>query len=225
MQVMDLGKSREVFDPSEFNASIHIIGCGAVGSTIAENIARLGIEEKIYLYDFDTVEPHNIANQMFLHEHIGTKKVVATANIMKAINPNVKPKLIDVAYANQPLFGFVFLCMDNIDVRRTIVENNLDNPNIKAMFDFRMRLFDAQHYAADWSDYKAKTNLLASMQFSHEEALAETPVSACGMQLSIHPTVRVIAAMGISNFLNFIKGKPLKKLVLADPYNFMFDAF
>ena len=93
------------------------------------------------------------------------------------------------------------------------------------MFDFRTRLTDAQHYAADWSDYKQKKNFLASMDFSHEEAAEETPVSACNVTLSVAPTVWVICSLGVANFMNFWNGKPIKKLILADAYSFMFDAF
>ena len=96
---------------------------------------------------------------------------------------------------------------------------------IKAMFDFRTRLEDAQHYAADWSDARMKDDFLRSMQFSHDEAKEETPVSACNVTLGVCPTVRVICAYGVSNFINFWNGKPLKKLILADAFNFVLDAF
>ena len=85
------------------------------------------------------------------------------------------------------------------------------------MFDFRTRLTDAQHYAADWS-YK-------SMNFSHEEAQEETPVSACGVTLSVAPTIRIIVACGVSNFVNFVKKEPLKKMIQIDAFSFVLDAF
>ena len=67
---MDLSKSYEFFKPDMLESRVHIIGCGAIGSTVAENLVRFGIT-KITLYDFDTVEAHNIANQMFRHTDIG----------------------------------------------------------------------------------------------------------------------------------------------------------
>ncbi len=93
------------------------------------------------------------------------------------------------------------------------------------MLDFRTLLESAQHYAADWSDYKMKKDLLNSMNFSHEEASEETPVSACGVTLGVAPTVRAICALGVANFVNFIRGKGLKKLIILDAFNFMLDAF
>jgi hypothetical protein len=114
------------------------------------------------------------------------------------------------------LSGYVFLCVDNIDLRREIAEKNKNNPNIKAMFDFRTRLTDAQHYAANWSDEKQKEAFIDSMQFSHEEAVKETPVSACKVTLSVAATVRLIVTYGVVNFISFLKTGKLKKMVLVD---------
>lgn len=40
---MDLSKSYEFFQPEKDQARIHIVGCGSVGSTVAENLARCGV--------------------------------------------------------------------------------------------------------------------------------------------------------------------------------------
>lgn len=223
---MDLSKSYEYFQPEKLDDRVHIIGCGSVGSTVAENLARSGVT-KFTLWDFDVVEPHNLANQMFRQKDIGKPKVDALLDILCEINPDIKDdvKLQPEGWKGQRLSGFVFLCVDNIDLRREIVEKHFDNPYIKAMFDFRTRLEDAQHYAADWSDYKMKKDFLASMNFSHDEAKEETPVSACNVTLSVCPTVRIICAYGVANFMNFWNGKPIKKLILADAFGFQLDAF
>ena len=108
-----------------------------------------------------------------------------------------------------------------------IWKNNSSNGNaqskyVRAMFDFRMRLTDAQHYAARFKDFK---NLLKTMEFTHEEAKAETPVSACGTDLNVITTVRTICSAGLSNFINLIKKDELKKMILIDVENFFIDAF
>lgn len=223
---MDLSKSYEFFQPEKDNSRIHVVGCGSVGSTVAEMLARCGLT-KISLWDFDVVEPKNLANQIFRQCDIGKPKVDALLSILQDINPDITNdlKLEPNGWTGQTLSGYVFLCVDNIELRKQIVEKHFSNPYVKAMFDFRTRLEDAQHYAADWSDYKMKQDFLNSMNFSHDEAKEETPVSACNVTLSVCPTVRIICAYGISNFMNFWNGKPLKKLILADAFNFMLDAF
>lgn len=224
--MMDLSKSYEFFQPEKDDARIHIVGCGSVGSTVAENLARCGVTN-MTLWDFDTVEAHNLANQMFRQQDIGKPKVEALLDILKDINPEVadKVELKNEGWQGKLMSGYVFLCVDNIELRREIVEKHMDSPYVKAMFDFRTRLEDAQHYAADWSDYKMKQDFLNSMNFSHDEAKEETPVSACNITLSVCPTVRIICAYGVANFMNFWNGKPIKKLILPDAFNFVLDAF
>jgi len=226
MESLNLTKSYDFFKPEEVKERIHIIGCGSVGSTVAELLARLGLK-KITLYDFDRVEPKNLANQLFRQEHIGKEKASILASMLCEINPEIK-NTISVAvygYVAQKLSGYVFLCVDNIDLRRRIAEDNKDSQYIKAIFDFRTRLTDAQHYAADWSNIKMIEDFIRSMSFTHEEASAETPVSACNVTLSVAPTIRMVCSLGVANFINFVKGNQLKKFIQIDAFNFTLDAF
>ena len=146
---------------------------------------------------------------------------------MLAINPEIKRglKIEREGWHGQQLTGYVFMCVDNIDLRREIATTNKDNMNIKAMFDFRMRLTDAQSYAADWQDMKMIEAFLNSMNFTQEEGKAETPVSACNIELSFASTVFMIVAAGISNFVNFVKGKPIRKTIFVDAFDFSILAF
>lgn len=224
--MMDLSKSYDFFQPEKDSAKIHIVGCGSVGSTIAENLARCGVKNMV-LYDFDTVEAHNIVNQMFRQQDVGRLKVEALKDILTDINPELSDtvELKPDGWKGKLMSGYVFLCVDSIELRREIVEKHMDSPYVKAMFDFRTLLESAQHYAADWSNYKMKQDLLKSMQFSHEEAAEETPVSACGVTLGVATTVRLVCALGVNNYINFVKGNGIKKLVIVDGFNFMLDAF
>lgn len=216
---MDLSKSYEFFQPDMLDSRIHIIGCGAVGSTVAENLVRFGIT-KITLYDFDHVEPHNVANQMFRNIDIGKEKVDALKDYLVEINPDVEGeiKLVREGWNGQRLAGYVFLAVDNIDLRREIATMCSKSKYVKGMFDFRMGLTNGQHYAADWKDQKMIDDFIGTMQFTHEEAKEEHPVSACNLELSVCPTVRVICALGVSNFINFVKGGALRKVILADAF-------
>lgn len=226
LKMIDLSKSYEFFQPEKDNSRIHIIGCGSVGSTVAENIARCGVT-KFTLWDFDRVEPHNLANQMFRHKDVGNLKVDAVADMLSEINSDIPTdiELKPEGWNGKLLSGYIFLCVDNVELRKKIVEAHMDSPFVKAMFDFRTGLEDAQHYAADWSDYKMKQDFLSTMQFSHDEAKEETPVSACNVTLSVCPTVRTICALGVANFMNFWNGKPIKKMIVMNAFQFGLTAF
>ena len=49
---MNLIKCVDFFDPTTITEETHIIGCGAVGSTLAEMLTRMGCTN-IHLYDFN----------------------------------------------------------------------------------------------------------------------------------------------------------------------------
>lgn len=217
---MDLNKSLEFFDPSKVKERCHVIGCGSIGSNVAELLTRYGIT-KITLWDFDKVEPHNLANQLFDSYDIGKEKTTALADHLVDINPNIGEDLkIKGAYENDILSGYVFLCVDNIEVRKHIVEVNKRNPSVLAFFDFRTTLLEGQCYFAPTNNKKYMDSLLESMNFTHEEAQANTPVSACGFELSVSPVVRICAIMGIANFTNFINEEPTKHMIVCDPYSY-----
>lgn len=209
-------KILEYFDADTVKDTIHIVGCGAIGSHVAEQLVRIGCTN-IHLYDFDTVEAHNITNQMFVQEDIGELKVNAVARLMQAINPDctitVHPEGLQPPYN---LYGHVFLCVDNIDLRREICEANKFNRAVITMSDFRMRLTDAQFYFADWHNRTDVKNFIASMQFSHEEATESTPTSACGTELSVIYTIKTIVSCGIHNFISYIQELETHPVILID---------
>lgn len=223
---MDLTKHLEFFDPLRITDPIHIIGIGAIGSHIAELLTRLGLLG-LHIYDLDVVEEKNLANQLYFAKDVKHPKVQAMEEQLIAINPllsgtlRVHPKgYLD----HMVLSGYVFLCVDSIELRHKIATKFQYNGNIKAMLDFRMRLSDAQHYAADWTCEKQKTSFIKSMEFTDAEAKDSTPVSACGTTLSVIPTIKVITALGVANFINYLKGQPLKSTILIDAFDFTVDA-
>lgn len=220
---MNLNKHIDFFNPALVDGPIHIIGCGALGSHIAELLVRLGVDN-IHLWDFDEVSPHNITNQLYTHKQIGQKKTIALDYLLHEINPTIKT-ILHAKYEKQNITGYIFMMVDSIELRKEIVTFLKDNKYVKAIFDARMRLTDAQSYAADWTEETDKLLLLNTMQFSSEEAKAATPVSACGTTLSVTPTVKIIASVTVSNFINLILGKELQHIILIDAFTFNMNAY
>jgi molybdopterin/thiamine biosynthesis adenylyltransferase len=204
--MIDLNKSLEFFNPQLLNGyPVHIVGCGAIGSHVAEILARLGVEN-IHLYDDDRVASHNIANQMFSYKDIGKAKVQAVAEMIDAINPNCAVTQHDERV--QPgtrLKGYVVLCVDSIVPRQFILEANTFNPNCKAIFDFIMGLTSGQFYCAN--GITRMQNLAKTMQFTDEEADVNTPKSACNFELSVVYTIKVLVGVGVNEMVKFWKGE------------------
>ena len=214
---MDLKKHNSILDPLiDIHHPIHIIGCGAIGSNLAVMLTRLGIIN-ITLWDFDLVEPHNLTNQAFFARHLHLPKTSALKSILKEINPDVK--ITEKAkYTKQPLAGYVFLCVDSIEVRQNVVKQNMYTSYILAMFDFRMGLYTAQHYATIWEPAGIAA-FLKTMDFTDEEARINVPVSPCGTTLSVMPTVQTIVGAGIINFIKFLKTpEQYKRVIIVDLY-------
>lgn len=218
---MNLTKSAEFFNPESVKETINLIGCGSVGSTVAELLARFGLT-RVNLYDFDTVEEHNLANQMFTTKNLYKPKLEGVYDRWTEINPEAAKniKLFGDGWDGQKLSGYVFLCVDNIELRKRIVEENKYNINIKAMFDFRTALVSAQHYAADWSKDEDIAAFLDTMDFTHAEAEKNVPVSACKVSLCVMPTVWSVAMAGVVNFVNFVKEGKLEKAMILKPFDF-----
>jgi molybdopterin/thiamine biosynthesis adenylyltransferase len=215
---MNLNKHFEFFNPLDVTEEVHIIGCGAIGSTVAEMLTRLGFP-KLHLYDFDKVSDHNITNQMFRMCDIGKSKLDALSEILKDINPDVQLELHPEGWNEfSRVAGYIFIAVDSIDIRKAIVQAYKFDQNIKFVTDCRMRLTDAQCYAADWASGKDIAKLYNSMDFTAEEAKAATPVSACGTTLSVTPTVRTIVALCVSNFINFLKRTNYKTMIMIDAF-------
>ncbi len=69
---------------SEVN--VLIVGCGSVGSYMAEKLIRAGVGV-MTLIDPDEVEPHNLTRTTYKYDDVGTLKVEALSVHLKAINP------------------------------------------------------------------------------------------------------------------------------------------
>lgn len=204
-----------ILDPiNDIEEDIHIIGCGAIGSNLAIMLTRLGAS-KITLWDDDIVSGHNITNQSYYESDRNLPKVEQLAKQLKAINNNLNLKINNCKYKNQRLSGYVFLCVDNIDTRKDIVITNKINRNIKAMFDFRMGLYDAQTYACKWKGEDINS-FYDTMNFTHEEAKDILPVSPCGTSLSVLPTVMTVVSCGVSNFIKLVRDREYHKLIIVD---------
>lgn len=221
---MDLNKSRDFFDPRKVKKMIHIIGCGSIGSNVAELLVRYGIKN-ITLWDMDIVEKHNIANQIYTEEDVNTLKTKALYKYLCKINPEIKDTIrLKTEYKGETIGGYIFMCVDSVEIRNMIVDKNYKNTNIEAMFDFRTTLLEGQCYYADWHNKKDKESLKNSLNFTHEEAKKNTPVSACGFELSVAPVVKACAINGVTNFTNMINEIPPAHLILCQPYSFFLEA-
>jgi len=73
----------DLIDPAKLaEMSIHIIGCGGIGSATALYAAKMGAQN-LTVWDFDMFEIHNLPNQMCRIEDLNHNKAEAVANMIK----------------------------------------------------------------------------------------------------------------------------------------------
>lgn len=214
VEVMDNSKQQEFFQAPKDR--VHIIGCGSVGSTLSDLVARAGFT-KIDLYDLDKVEPKNVVNSMLNSTDVGREKTDVVEEMIKKINP-AATVMKHGWYNGEKLGGIVLLCPDKIDVRKSFFKANEFNPFVKCVADFRTGLTSGQNFFANWMKEEDKKSLWNSMDFDSSEV--QVQVSACGVTLGVAPTVRIICSYGLANLINFLKGKEYERFIEADAFNF-----
>ena len=209
--MIDLNKSLEFFNPRIVDRKIHIIGCGAVGSHVAELLARLGITN-IHLWDDDKVSTHNIANQNFVFEDCYKPKVEVVAERIKAINPDCTVTIHNERW--QPvgmMSGYVFMCVDSIVPRQQMCQFAKYNDVI--IFDIRMGLTSGQYYIVNKSRLD---NYMNTMNFTDEEADATTPKSACNYELSVAYSIYALLGYMLADVVKFWNGEQTTMTNIVD---------
>jgi hypothetical protein len=137
MTTINYWRQLDIVDSSELERTrVIVIGAGGIGSPTVLALTKMGVRH-ITVYDDDSVESHNLPNQMYRLQDLEYKKVDALANICKeysGIEITVKAE----RYENQPLSGIVISGVDTMSARKKIWENIRYNPNVKLYIEARM---------------------------------------------------------------------------------------
>jgi molybdopterin/thiamine biosynthesis adenylyltransferase len=182
-----------VFPPHAFGARrVDVIGCGATGSRIALSLAKLGVEN-LHIWDFDTVEGHNLANQVFGLGDVGSLKVEALDRlIQRDSGVRVKPHAEKVD-GSQDLGEIVFLLTDTMASRKEIWERGLKlKLRSKLLIETRMGADNGRVYA--FNPCK-RSHILEWEKTLYSDGEAE--VSACGASISVGPTAEIISGLAV----------------------------
>ena len=103
-------------------SKIAIIGCGALGTVVANNLVRAGVG-KISIIDRDFVELNNLQRQiLFDEDDIGIPKAVAAAKKLKRVNSDVEIEAMikDLNHTNdEKIMSGVDLVLDGTDNMQT----------------------------------------------------------------------------------------------------------
>lgn len=182
-----------VFPPHAFGARrVDVIGCGATGSRIVLSLAKLGVEN-IHVWDFDTVEGHNLANQAFGLGDVGALKVEALARLVyRDSGVQIEPHAEKVD-GSQSLGEIVFLLTDTMASRKEIWEKGIKlKIRTRLLVETRMGTDNGRVYAINPSKLGHIREWEKTL-YSDDE----TEVSACGASISVGPTAEIIAGLAV----------------------------
>tara|TARA_R100000700_G_C3177605_1_gene152838 strand:- start:310 stop:975 length:666 start_codon:yes stop_codon:yes gene_type:complete len=132
------------------NKIFHILGCGAIGSSAATQLCRMGVENFI-LYDMDKVGVENIGVSQFTTKDIGRSKVQALKRQLLDINSNISSVLSDGEFKEYfkklDSRDVVIIGFDNMAIRKQAAELALSRPNKPfLLIDGRMGAEQYQQY-------------------------------------------------------------------------------
>jgi molybdopterin/thiamine biosynthesis adenylyltransferase len=208
--IYDFSRQSELFNRDDIDAPVTIIGAGATGSWLAMFLAKLGFSD-IRIWDFDTVEEHNIPNQIYGEWQVGEPKVQALEDMLNG-STGIQPTIYNQKFENQRLSGYVFLMVDSMSERKRIWNNAIKlRSQIKLLIEPRMGLEMGRIYTVNPLDMK-HIGLYEQNFYSDDNA----EVSACGTSMTVVTTAAIVASLCAKQLINKINGEDLDNEILVD---------
>lgn len=208
--MIDISRHKELFNAEEFTTPVTVIGAGATGSWLTLMLAKLGIKN-ITVYDHDVVEEHNLANQAYGFNDVGTNKASAIYQSIW-VDTRTEIQYVRDKYTSQPIFGIIFLMVDSMAERKRIWENCIRlKPRIELMIEPRMGLDLGRIYNVNPTDLK---QIKEYEQTYYNDDVAE--VSACGNSMTVVTTAIAIASWCARQLINHANNIELDDEILID---------
>ena len=134
---MDFLRQSDMIAPSVAQLfPVTLIGCGCIGSPTALLLAKMGIG-RLTLMDGDTVEAHNLPNQLFRLSDRGRPKALALADIIRDFSDASVAAVPSFFDGTQKLEGIVVSGVDSMKARSMICDSILMNLDVPLYIDGR----------------------------------------------------------------------------------------
>lgn len=207
---MDTIKHHEVFDHAKVDGKIAIAGVGALGSALALQLVKLGMSD-ILLFDPDTIEAHNIPNQVLYGPvDVGKPKVEMASYMLRTLS-SCEPKWHITKLPPKNIlksFGVkhVFVCVDSMAARNQIWQDSVYmNPALETYTEGRMGARAVSMFGFDPKDIGRARAYKEHHLYSDEEVVFDK--AACGTIMSIGATAMMLACSMTWHFMDTIMGR------------------
>lgn len=204
MQIINehLTRQADIISDNQRTMPVKIIGCGAIGSFLALQLAKMGFED-LEVWDFDNVSIENMSCQFFRFQDIGQMKTIALRNLVADFT-KVEIKVNSHKFVPRPdLTGVVVLAVDSMSARKEIFEQLQKCFQVKVVLDPRMGAEDAALYVMNPFDEKDVA--------SYEKTLY-TDANAVQERCTAKSTVYT------ANLLSGLCAKAIKNIACAQKY-------
>ena len=190
------------------NFTFHILGCGAIGSSAALQIARMGADQ-FCLYDMDKVEEPNVGVSQYTYNDIDKPKVDALQNHLMALGVftvNTYNERFSEYYP-QGENDIAILGFDSMSARLQAVEALCGIPGVKPLYIIDGRM-GAEHYQQYIFD-KPTVSKYKKTWYSDESGSPEP----CNAKATSY----------CSNLSGSMIANTIRKLVMKQPFNRSFS--
>lgn len=209
MSQMDFWRQLNVVSPSDLaDLRVTMIGVGGIGSPTILALAKMGVEN-ITVFDPDTVEPHNLPNQMYRFSDLGQTKVEGISSICRDF-AGVELKKVAERFNDHPLSGIVISGVDTMSARKEIWGKIRWNPSVLLYIEARMGAEVARIHSVHSCD-PSEVRWYETTLYSDEQA-SEAPCTARAVIYNVF----MIAALVANQVKKFAKGEDIFKEIIFD---------
>jgi molybdopterin/thiamine biosynthesis adenylyltransferase len=176
---------------------IAVVGCGGIGYWVAKFLAMSGCET-IHLYDFDTLEEHNLNRLDIPMRFLGQNKADVTKNACQSIRPDLTCYSFPFKFSDlEKGYDWVIDCTDDGDAQldNQEIARKLGSRYFKAGYDGEG--FGIHNEIAEWGESPGGYTIVPSW---------------------VVPAV-VVAALAVAKVMKY----PDKEVISSIPHLFRFD--
>lgn len=175
-----LTRQLDIIPIETLGQQVTIIGCGAIGSFLGLQLAKMGLTMVQY-FDHDEVSIENMSNQFFRRKDIGKNKAHALADMVYEFTDpgnaaHVSPTFHPIKYEPQhatKLTGIVVVAVDSMAARQMIYESiKAKGFAVKYIIDPRMSAEFYTQYTINPFDEKDQSTYAKVLQ-SDADSVAE----------------------------------------------------
>ena len=199
---MDINSRSEGIIDCLSDYTFHILGCGAIGSSAATQLARMGAD-KFVLYDMDKVEAVNVGVSEYTLYDVGYAKVHSLETKLKDINDFCQITPIDGLFKDfmhtEDKKDIVIVGFDSMESRLDAMKECMKF-KIKLLIDGRMGAEHYQQYTFTKPDY----NKYMETWYSDKEGSSEP----CNMKATSY----------CSNMSGSLIANTIRKVLTRQPY-------